>query len=63
MGRGKVVEPDFLNPVIVGSENRTGVCAAFEPKEVVAQLKEAGLGELEVGVVSDRHLAIFGRIG
>jgi len=41
---------------------RNSLFAAFEPQEVVAQLKAAGLNELEVGVVSDRHLAVFGRI-
>jgi hypothetical protein len=28
----------------------------------VEQLREAGLAELEVGVVSDRHLAVSGRL-
>jgi len=35
--------------------------AAFEPSEVEAQLAEAGLGDLAVRVVSDRHLIVFGR--
>jgi SAM-dependent methyltransferase len=37
--------------------------AAFEPAEVEQQLRDAGLDEpLEVQVVSDRHLAVWGRL-
>jgi SAM-dependent methyltransferase len=43
---------DFLN----------SLCAAFRPEEVRAQLKVARL-PLTVETVSDRHMAIFGRIG
>ena len=39
---------------------RNSLFAAFEPQEVVAQIEEAGLSGLEVGVVSDRHLAVHG---
>ena len=36
------------------------LCAAFEPGEVEAQLAAAGLHELSVDVVSDRHLVVHG---
>lgn len=50
-------------PEVLRKDFRNSLHAAFEPKEVVTQLKEAGLEGLEVGVVSDRHLAVFGRLG
>ena len=49
-------------PEILRQDFRNSLFAAFEPQEVVAQLAEAGLSGLEVGVVSDRHLAVFGRL-
>jgi SAM-dependent methyltransferase len=49
-------------PEVLRTDFRNSLFAAFEPQEVVAQLKAAGLDGLEVGVVSDRHLAISGRI-
>jgi SAM-dependent methyltransferase len=50
-------------PEVLRRDFRNSLFAAFEPQEVLAQLAEAGLGELDVGVVSDRHLAVFGRVG
>ena len=49
-------------PEVLRKDFRNSLFAAFEPKEVAAQLEEAGLGGLEVGVVSDRHLAVLGRL-
>jgi SAM-dependent methyltransferase len=49
-------------PEVLRRDFRNSLFAAFEPREVSAQLAEAGLGGLEVGVVSDRHLAAFGRL-
>jgi len=49
-------------PEVLRNDFRNSLFAAFEPKEVVEQLREAGLAELEIGVVSDRHLAISGRL-
>lgn len=49
-------------PEVLRSDFRNSLFAAFEPAEVVAQLAAAGLTTLEVGVVSDRHLAITGRL-
>jgi hypothetical protein len=50
-------------PEVLRKDFRNSLFAAFEPKEVSEQLAQAGLEGLEVGVVSDRHLAVFGRLG
>jgi SAM-dependent methyltransferase len=49
-------------PEILRSDFRNSLFAAFEPAEVAEQLAEAGLADLNVGVVSDRHLAVSGRL-
>ena len=49
-------------PPVLRDDFRNSLFAAFEPQEVAHQLEEAGLGELEVRVVSDRHLAVMGRL-
>jgi SAM-dependent methyltransferase len=49
-------------PEVLRKDFRNSLFAAFEPREVAAQLDEAGLSGLEVGVVSDRHLAVLGRL-
>ncbi len=49
-------------PHVLRNDFRNSLFAAFEPQEVVSQLGEAGLEDLEVGVVSDRHLAVMGRL-
>ncbi len=50
-------------PEVLRRDFRNSLFAAFEPAEVQAQLVEAGLDEhLEVAVVSDRHLAVLGRL-
>ncbi len=49
-------------PAVLRADFRNSLFAAFEPQEVVAQLAEAGLTTLEVSVVSDRHLAVSGRL-
>jgi len=49
----EVLKQDFLHSLF----------AAFEPAEVAEQLKAAGLDDqLGVHVVSDRHLAVWGRL-
>jgi len=48
-------EPDILRRDFYNS-----LCAAFEPREVQAQLATAGLAGLAVDVISDRHLAVHG---
>ena len=50
-------EPDVLKRDFLAS-----LCAAFEPDEIRAQLRECGLGGLEVRTVSDRHVLITGRL-
>jgi hypothetical protein len=48
-----VLKRDFLNSLF----------AAFEPNEISEQLRAAGLDDqLEVHVVSDRHVAVWGRL-
>ncbi len=47
-----VLKTDFYNSLL----------AAFEPGEIIEQLREAGLGGLRVEAVSDRHLAVWGRM-
>jgi len=49
-------------PDVLRRDFRNSLFAAFEPQEVVAQIEEAKLRGLEVGVVSDRHLAVLGRL-
>lgn len=50
-------------PEVLRTDFRNSLFAAFEPAEVTAQLAEAGLGtDLKVSVVSDRHLAVMGRL-
>ena len=48
-------EPDILRRDFYHS-----LCAAFEPGEIEAQLEAAGLAELAVAVISDRHLVVHG---
>jgi len=47
-----VLKLDFYNSLL----------AAFTPGEVRSQLQDAGLGTLRVHTVSDRHLAVIGRL-
>jgi SAM-dependent methyltransferase len=50
-------------PDVLKQDFRNSLYAAFEPAEVVQQLATAGLADaLEVHVVSDRHLAVWGRL-
>ncbi|TVQ88615.1 MAG: class I SAM-dependent methyltransferase [Chromatiaceae bacterium] len=52
-GESEVLRQDFLNSLF----------ASFEPAEVTQQLREAQLDHaLAVHVVSDRHLAVWGRL-
>jgi hypothetical protein len=48
-------EPEILRRDLYNS-----LLAAFEPKETRQQLTEAGLTELQVKEISDRHVLIFG---
>jgi SAM-dependent methyltransferase len=49
-------------PEILQADFRHSLFAAFEPGEVTTQLAAADLADLEVRVVSDRHLAVSGRV-
>jgi SAM-dependent methyltransferase len=50
-------------PAVLREDYSNSLYAAFEPREVTAQLAEAGLADqLSVNVVSDRHLAVWGRL-
>lgn len=50
-------------PEVLREDYRNSLHAAFEPGEVEQQLAAAGLSrQLEVAVVSDRHLAVWGRL-
>ncbi len=49
-------------PEVLRNDFRNSLFAAFEPQEVVTQLADAGLETLEVEVVSNRHLAVMGRL-
>lgn len=48
----EILKQDFFNSLL----------AAYTPEEVEAQLHEAGLDQLKVEVVSDRHLLVSGRL-
>jgi SAM-dependent methyltransferase len=50
-------------PAVLKQDFRNSLHAAFEPAEVARQLRDAELADaLEVHVVSDRHLAVWGRM-
>ncbi|NJK30423.1 MAG: class I SAM-dependent methyltransferase [Acaryochloris sp. RU_4_1] len=48
----EILRRDFLNSLL----------AAYRLDEVVAQLHQAGLGQLQVQVVSDRHFIVWGEV-
>jgi SAM-dependent methyltransferase len=50
-------EPDVLRADFLASLH-----AAFEPDEIRVQLRDCGLGMLQVRIVSDRHLLVTGRL-
>jgi SAM-dependent methyltransferase len=50
-------------PAILKRDFENSLHAAFEPAEITAQLQAAGLADrLEAYVVSDRHVAVWGRL-
>lgn len=49
-------------PEILRQDYFASLCAAFEPREVRAQLDACGLAGLDVRLVSDRHLLVAGRL-
>lgn len=59
-----LVESYALNePEVLRRDFRNSLLAAYTVDEVVDQLHEAGLHGLRVTMVSDRHLAVSGRVG
>ena len=53
VGEAGILQRDFFNSLL----------AAFQPHEIEEQLLSAGLSELTVKLLSDRHLLIFGEKG
>ena len=49
-------------PEVLQHDFFASLCAAFEPDEIRAQLRECGLDTLEVRTVSDRHVLVTGRL-
>ncbi|MSU58428.1 MAG: class I SAM-dependent methyltransferase [Pedosphaera sp.] len=49
-------------PAVLRRDFYNSLLAAFTPAEVRRQLLRAGLGELRVEIVSDRHMIVFGKI-
>ncbi|MCB1924985.1 MAG: class I SAM-dependent methyltransferase [Gammaproteobacteria bacterium] len=59
-----LVETYALNEAdVLRRDFRNSLFAAYTVDEVAAQLAAAGLDSLDVRMVSDRHLAVCGRIG
>ena len=49
-------------PSILQRDFYNSLCAAFTPREVEKQLREGGLGGLQVEALGDRHIQVFGRL-
>ena len=49
-------------PEVLRRDFHNSLLAAYTPAEVASQLAAAGLGQLDVRMVSDRHLAVSGRL-
>ena len=49
-GEPEILRRDFYNSLV----------AAFEPEEIATQIADAGLDELLIERISDRHLIVFG---
>jgi len=47
-------------PEVLRHDFYQSLCAAFEPGEIAEQLRAAGLHELSVDVITDRHLVVHG---
>jgi len=58
-----LVETYAINePEVLRKDFRNSLFAAYTVEEVASQLRAAGLATLEVAMVSDRHLAVSGRL-
>lgn len=60
--RGMVRKYSAAEPPVLRRDFYNSLLAAFTPTEVRRQLRQAGLAELSVEVVGDRHLLMFGRV-
>jgi len=60
--RGMVKKYSSAEPQVLRRDFYNSLLAAFTPAEVRRQLRQAGLDELRVEVVSDRHLLVFGKV-
>jgi SAM-dependent methyltransferase len=49
-------------PVVLREDFFASLCAAFTPEEIEAQLAAVQLAGLQIEVVSDRHLIVFGQM-
>ena len=49
-------------PEILKRDFYNSLCAAFTPEEVVRQLQDSGIEGLDLQVISDRHMVIYGNI-
>ncbi len=47
-------------PEVLRRDFYHSLCASFSPEEIQSQLNVAGLSQLKIKILSDRHLAIFG---
>jgi SAM-dependent methyltransferase len=50
-------------PPVLRRDFDASLRAAYRPAEVREQLRQAGLADLQVEVVSDRHFIVWGRLG
>jgi SAM-dependent methyltransferase len=60
--RAMVREYSGNEPEVLRRDFYNSLLAAFTPAEVRRQLRQAGLMELRVEIMSDRHLVVFGRM-
>jgi trans-aconitate methyltransferase len=49
-------------PQILKRDFYHSLCAAYRPDEIQAQLRATGLAHLQIEVVSDRHLVVWGKL-
>lgn len=49
-------------PAVLQRDFRNSLLAAYRPDEVRKQLRRSQLEHLQIEVISDRHLAVFGRL-
>jgi len=49
-------------PEVLRKDFYHSLCAAFSPAEIQSQLDVAGLSQLELKILSDRHVVVFGRL-